>query len=150
MDGGGTVIYSVHDPYNGGFAYFEGGPEVAINDDLPTPTYDSSLRTSIGIPASFAARPLPAGVKQIGTGALPVGSMSNGQTGMWRGTAKGKIPSGLGTMDMSAGKLLPIGLLLASGASITYGVKQGEKSWPYLGLSGLCLIAAIWASGRTS
>lgn len=149
MDGGDAVIYSVHDPYNGGFAYFKGGPEVAINDDLPTPSYDASIRTSIGIPASFAARPLPAGSVQVGTGALPVGSMSTGQKGMWRATGKKGIPSGLGALDLSAAKLLPISFLVAAGTSVTYGMSKGQKAWPYLGVSGLCLIAAVWASGRT-
>jgi hypothetical protein len=90
------MIYSVHNPYTGVFDYFEAGPDTAINDDLPTPRFSSDITTPVGVPASFAGRPLPPSARQTGSGVLPVGSISNGQQGLWTGSQKSMIPSGLG------------------------------------------------------
>ena len=90
--------YSVHNPVTGAFEYFEGGPGVAINDDLPTPKYDASVRTKIGIPSSVAGRPLPPNARRVGSGKLPVGLISTGRVGVWSGTKKGSVPSGIGAL----------------------------------------------------
>lgn len=143
------MIYSVHDPVSGRFRYFEGGKDVAINDDLPTPRWDSSVRTKIGIPASMAARPLPPGSVQVGEGELPVGMMSSGRPGEWSGTAKGLLPSGLGAFDSI--RPVPVALLLGAGASVLYGAAKREDGWPFLGLGAALLMGAlvVSSSGRT-
>jgi hypothetical protein len=87
------VIYSVHNPVSGAFDYFEGGPATPINDDLPTPQFKGAGR--IGVAASSAARPLPPGSRKVGSGALPVGCISSGKPGLWKGTSKGGAPSGI-------------------------------------------------------
>lgn len=144
------MIYSVHDPVNGGFRYFEGGADVAINDDLPTPRYDASVRTPIGIPASLAARPLPPDARPTGSGALPVGSMSTGQPGLWKGTSKGTVPSGLGAVSLTPSGLLPIAFLVGAGASVSWGATRHEKGWPFLAAGAALLLGAVWASGRSA
>lgn len=142
------MIYSVHDPYTGQFRYFEAGPEVAINNDLPTPQFDAAIRTKIGVPASEAARPLPSGARQVGTGALPVGSMSSGRAGLWQGTAKGSgIPSGLGAFQPNLQGFGVMTLLVGAGASVVLGATKGEKGWPLLALGGTLLLGAMFASG---
>jgi hypothetical protein len=89
------LIYSVHNPVSGLFDYYEGGPDTPINDDLPTPRLKGG---PIGIAASEAARPLPPGSRRVGQGVLPVGSVSSGKTGLWRGNKKGSLPSGMGSI----------------------------------------------------
>lgn len=86
------MIFSVHNPYTGAFDYFEGGPETALNDDLPTPELG---RSKVGVAASAAGRPLPPGARKVGSGQLPVGSVSSGKVGLWRSKAKGGVPSGI-------------------------------------------------------
>lgn len=143
------MIYSVHDPYTGQFKYFEAKPDVAINDDLPTPRWGADVRTKIGIPASMAARPLPPGAKAVGAGALPIGLMSNGLMGSWQGTQKGVLPSGLGAFDGTASSALPAALLVGAGASAMYGWTKQESGWPFLGLGALFLIGAIVTGSRS-
>jgi hypothetical protein len=143
------MIYSVHDPYTGQFRYFEGGENVAINDDLPTPRWGKSVRTKLGIPASAAGRPLPVAAVPVGQGALPVGLMSTGQQGEWRGTQKGALPSGLGAVDFSVQGMMPVALLLGAGASALYGWTKRDEGWPFLGLGALMLVGAMAVGGRT-
>jgi len=90
------MLYSVHNTVAGGFDYYDGPDQVAINDDLPTPKYSSAIETPIGIPASLAGRPLPPGSRPIGHGDLPKGSMSTGIPGIWTGNKKSSLPSGMG------------------------------------------------------
>lgn len=142
------MIYSVHNSYTGQFQYFEAAPDVAINDDLPTPRWGSDIKTPIGVPASLAARPLPPGARPVGSGALPVGLISNGEVGMWQGTQKGLLPSGLGSFD-NASTFFPLVLAAGAGASAMYGLGRRDRSWPYLALSAVCLLAATWVSTRT-
>lgn len=96
------MIYSVHNPVSGVFEYFEAQPDVAINDDLPTPRWGSDVKTKLGVPSSLAARPLPPGARPRGSGMQPVGLMSTGREGLWVGTKKGSLPSGLGLFDAQA------------------------------------------------
>lgn len=93
------MIYSVHNPVSGAFEYFEAAPDVAINDDLPTPRWGKDVKTKLGVPSSLAARPLPPGAQPRGSGSQPKGLMSSGQEGQWVGTKKGSLPSGLGLFE---------------------------------------------------
>ena len=123
------MIYSVHNPLNGGFIYYEAAPDVPLNDDLPTPRWGGGVRTKIGIAASVAARPLPPGASQVGSGTQPVGLISSGQAGLWTGTSKGGIPSGLGSFS-SGGSVLPMTLSAGAGAAAIYAVvKPGKVCW---------------------
>jgi len=110
----------VHNPMRGGFDYYEAPDSNAINDDMPTPRYPSQLVTKLGVPASMAGRPLPPGAVQRGHGDLPKGSISTGQPGLWTGTKKSEIPSGLGEYISTAriDTQLLLGLALFAGAAV--------------------------------
>ena len=111
------MIYSVHNPVTGAFEYWQGPPDIPINNDLPTPRWNQTIATKLGIPASLAARPLPAGSVRAGAGTLPKGMISSGTRGEWVGTKKGQLPSGMGSFSWtwSLGPLWP-GALVAAGA----------------------------------
>jgi len=117
------LIYSVHNAVTGLFDYFEGGPDTPINDDLPTP----QLRAGrLGVAATDAARPLPPGARRVGSGSLPVGSISSGKPGLWKGTSKGTTPSGiagLGEFALSQGAW--VAAVIAAGAFITWVAARG-------------------------
>ena len=139
------MIYSVHDPQSGQFAYFEGGPDVAINDDLPTPRWPSDIRTKLGVPSILASRPLPPDARQTGAGALPVGLLSTGMPGVWQGTQKGSIPSGMGLgSDASVGSVVPV--LLLGAAAVTF-VSARYFGWPLLVIGAGLVAAAIVEQG---
>ena len=118
------MIYSVHNPVSGAFEYFEAPPDVAINDDLPTPRWGRDVKTKLGVPSSMAGRPLPAGAQPRGSGPQPVGLMSSGQQGLWVGTKKGSLPSGLGLFD--AGSRWPV---MFAGAAVA--VFLGMVAWEF-------------------
>jgi len=141
------VIYSVHNPFTGKFSYYEAKPDVAINDDLPTPRWGSDVTTKIGVPATLAARPLPSGAVPAGEGDLPVGLISSGEAGQWVGTKKGALPSGLGAID-TASKALPLFFIAGAGVSLIFAMKRQQGGWPFLGAAAAMLIGAVWASGR--
>lgn len=85
--------FSVHNKFKGGFDYYDAPDTVPVNDDHPAPRL-APLRTKLGIPATRAGRPLPAGARAAGYGQFPIGSVSSGSPGRWGGG--GGLPSGLG------------------------------------------------------
>jgi hypothetical protein len=92
------MIMSVHNPFQGGFDYYQVPDVTPINNDHPTPSYGK--QSAIGVPAIRAGRPLPDGAVLVGHGDVPVGMMSSGEPGEWHGTAKTADPSGLGDVSM--------------------------------------------------
>jgi len=123
--------YSVHNPILGGFDYYDGPDVTAINNDQPTPVFDSSLRTKLGIPASVAGRPLPPDASLRGHGATAQGAVSSGQRGVWKSTAarSGVNPSGISLGDFST----PSSLQAVVGLGILIGtfyliVQVGKRS----------------------
>jgi hypothetical protein len=129
------VIYSVHNPYEGGFDYWEAGDRVPLNDDLPTPRYFAPLATPVGVPASMAGRPLPPDARKVGHGVLPVGSISSGEVGVWKGTKKTGVPSGIGAFAAPVGdraRFLAVGAVVAAvaalGAFAIMRSRQKERS----------------------
>ena len=113
------MMYSVHNPIAGGFDYFDGPDQVPINDDMPTPKYGPAVETPIGIPATMAARPLPPGSTPMGHGTLPKGSISSGVPGVWVGTKKVELPSGMGAFTGETSTLaIGMVLFLAVGAAV--------------------------------
>ena len=111
--------YSVHNPMQGGFDYYEGPDVTAINNDQPTPVFDSSIRTKLGIPASLAGRPLPTDAVLKGHGPTAQGSVSSGMRGTWGSSTRGGgIPSGIGLGDFSSPSTLQavVGLGMIVGA----------------------------------
>lgn len=101
------MIYSCFDPARGSYRYFEDSSTLPINADLPVPRFPAPAG-KVGVPASEAGRPLPAGAKQVGTG--------------WH--ARGIIVrcggGGLSAFGLEPGTLptwvLPVGLAVGVGA----------------------------------
>ena len=117
--------YSVHNVFRGGFDYYDGPDVTPINDDQPTPAFDSSIRTQLGIPASLAGRPLPANASIRGHGPTAQGAVSSGKRGSWSNTAarSAAIPSGIGAalgLDESTGRLLQAAVGIAGFVGIFY------------------------------
>lgn len=142
------MIYSVHNPFTGVFDYFEAGPDVPINDDLPTPRWGNDITTKLGVPSSLAGRPLPPGALKVGSGPLPQGLISSGRPGVWRGTQKGELPSGMGSLAAVGTQPLTIACLAGAGASAAYGWQREGKAWPFLGLSALLLAGAVVTAAK--
>lgn len=139
------MIYSVHNPVTGLFDYYEGGTDTPINDDLPTP----QLRgLAIGVAASVAGRPLPASSRKVGSGVLPVGSVSSGKPGAWRGTQKTGIPSGLGEsfIPWPDREIKQAGMVtlasLAVGAAGCAAVAEGDRA--RIGFGVVSAVLAAW------
>lgn len=94
------MIYSLHDPINGGFRYYEAPGQVPINDDHPTPVF--SVETPLGIPSTLAGRPMPAQGLRRGVGSEARGSIvsqyASRSSGSPDAVAKpgSGIPSGIG------------------------------------------------------
>ncbi|MFA4971448.1 MAG: hypothetical protein WC683_02460 [bacterium] len=117
--------YSVHNVMRGGFDYYDGPDVTPINDDQPTPSFDSSIRTPLGIPASLAGRPLPPNASIRGHGATAQGAVSSGKRGSWSTTAarNGGMPSGIGAalgLDDSTSRMLQAVVGIVGFAGIFY------------------------------
>ena len=129
--------FSVRNKFKGGFDYYDGPDTVPINDDHPAPRL-SSKRTKVGVPATQAGRPLPAGFRPAGHGQFPIGSISSGQTGKW--SSGGGLPSGLGQMfaDVPCPNRREAAVLgVALGAIVHLGTGSRQENIP----RGLSLLA---------
>jgi hypothetical protein len=58
------MLFSCFDPERGDYQLFEDDGRVAVNSDLPVPSFRS--HTKLGVPAIHAGRPLPAGATPAG------------------------------------------------------------------------------------
>jgi hypothetical protein len=65
------MIYSSWRPDQGGYDYFETPERRGLGDDLPTPRM--APVTALGVPSTSVGRPLAAGARLVGSGAVPVG-----------------------------------------------------------------------------
>lgn len=65
------MIYSKWRPDRGGYDYFQAAERRGLGDDLPTPR----LRPvgPIGVPSTSAGRPMPSGVRRVGSGPIARG-----------------------------------------------------------------------------
>lgn len=68
------MIYSQWQPDRGTYRYLEARERRGLGDDLPTPALP--LGTSIGVPSVDAGRKAPAGVRVVGQGEQPLGSVT--------------------------------------------------------------------------
>lgn len=66
------MIYSQWNPASGKYSYYEGPDVQTLNDDLPKPQLPKAS-SPIGVPAISCGRPLPIGVRFVGTGLLARG-----------------------------------------------------------------------------
>lgn len=66
--------YSRWRPDRGGYDYYEASDRIGLGDDLPVPTLSGG--TDLGIPSTDIGRPLPSGARKIGSGELPIGSIT--------------------------------------------------------------------------
>ena len=141
------MIYSVHNPVTGLFDYFEGGPDTPLNDDLPTPQLP---RNRNGVAASAAGRPLPPGVRSAGSGVLPVGSISSGESGLWTGSGKTGMPSGLsGLLDDTANEFTSgVSLVLTVSAvgcvAAAALAEDSEQRWKWGIISAAAAAWPLW------
>lgn len=109
------MIVSVHDETRGGFDYYEAAGSVPINDDFPTPEYNS-VKTELGVPASRAGRPMPAGARMVGHGPMARGTVSTGKPGLWLSSvARAGDPSGMGDSETGTTMLGMFAILVAAG-----------------------------------
>jgi hypothetical protein len=98
--------YSVFNPFKGNFDYYISTKSIAFNDEYPTPNYKNETRA--GIAALEAGRPLPYDAKLIGSGQMPIGSISSGVRGEWKKTNSSSNSDGIGMGNFKVEKYGPI------------------------------------------
>lgn len=91
------MIYSCFNEKLGQYEYFEDKRGHSLNGDLPVPSYlGGKVAGKIGVPAREAGRPLPAGVRRVGTGFEARGMIVSCKATPMQGLAGGTDATNLG------------------------------------------------------
>lgn len=146
------MIYSVHNPYQGGFDYYEAPDKTPINDDHPTPSFRGESK--LGVAATRAARPLPKEARLVGHGDLPKGSISSGDVKAMSFRSGGSIlPSGLsGILDADLNLPTPTSnewaVLGALGGAVLHGGLPGGGFFRGVAITSFGAALAYYLSVR--
>lgn len=111
------MIYSLWNPVDNRYSYFSAPKERrGSGDDLPTPVLPKG--TDIGVASTEAGRPIPAGAKAVGTGAMAKGVVAPmDRTGLLSGIPGAEYLGGA------------TGYLLAFAVGLVGGFFAHRKGW---------------------
>lgn len=125
------MIYSCFDQQTGRYRYFEDSRTIAVNGDLPVPTWlKGRVANGIGVPTGEAGRPLPREARPVGTGSAARGLMV--QCGTSQSSSLGEMPPERKSK-----------LLAGSAAALAAYFASSKQTLPALALGGIALGAYL-------
>jgi hypothetical protein len=110
------MIYSCFDAKSGFYDYFETDEQIAVNADLPVPSFPAPVN-GIGVASIEAARPIPSDARRVGSGWHARGIVANcARVGT----------SGVGQVDDSSGLIVNLLVFGAAAMVALWAVRRWE------------------------